>query len=222
MVTAVPQSLSLAGDVHAVAVGADLVVLDVAADAYLCLVGAASVVQLQADGGVVIDDLQVRATLLDAGLIRIGAGRGPDRYAPRPSRGPPIAAPDMTPAPADLLRLMRAGLTTEWAFGRQSFAQILAWARERPGRAKTMAASAELLAAAAIFARARVWAPFDGACLKRSYMMLRYLRLCGHDADWVIGVRTWPFVAHCWLQVGDQVLDEDVERLAAYQPILVA
>ncbi len=73
---------------------------------------------------------------------------------------------------------------------------------------------------AAEFARFRVWAPFDGACLKRSYMMLRYLRLRGHDAAWVIGVRTWPFMAHCWLQVGEVVLDDDHERLLPYHPIL--
>jgi hypothetical protein len=46
------------------------------------------------------------------------------------------------------------------------------------------------------------------------------LRILGFDADWIIGVRTWPFMAHCWLQVGAVALDDDVERLAAYTPIL--
>jgi hypothetical protein len=27
-------------------------------------------------------------------------------------------------------------------------------------------------------------------------------------------------MAHCWLQVGDMALDDDLERLAAYHPIL--
>lgn len=55
----------------------------------------------------------------------------------------------------------------------------------------------------------------------RSYLQLQYLHRLGLDADWVIGVRTWPFMAHCWLQVGAVALDDDVERLIPYTPILV-
>lgn len=68
------------------------------------------------------------------------------------------------------------------------------------------------------------WAPFapaPGKCLLRSFMLLRLLRRHGHDARWVFGVRTWPFRAHCWLQAGDVVLDDDVEALVALTPILV-
>ena len=39
-------------------------------------------------------------------------------------------------------------------------------------------------------------------------------------AVWVFGVRTWPFSAHCWLQIGDAVLDDDPERVGIYPPIL--
>ena len=73
---------------------------------------------------------------------------------------------------------------------------------------------------AAVFARLRPWSPVGGACLKRSYQLLAYLRRLGLDAEWVIGVRAWPFMAHCWLQSGPVALDDDVERLVAYTPIL--
>ena len=80
----------------------------------------------------------------------------------------------------------------------------------------------ELLDAAAAFARARPWMPIGGECLVRSFLMLTYLRRLGFDADWVIGVRTWPFRAHCWLQAGDVALDDDAERLVAYTPMVRA
>ena len=47
------------------------------------------------------------------------------------------------------------------------------------------------------------------------------LRRHGHDARWVFGVRTWPFRAHCWLQRGEVVLDDDLETLVPLTPILV-
>ena len=59
---------------------------------------------------------------------------------------------------------------------------------------------------------ARCYVAFDVA--------VRVLRARGFDALWVFGVRTWPFSAHCWLQVGLTALDDDLERLAAYTPIM--
>ena len=53
-------------------------------------------------------------------------------------------------------------------------------------------------------------------------MLVSYLRRCGLRADWVFAVRLWPFAAHCWVQCGDLCLNDDVERLAPYTPILVA
>jgi hypothetical protein len=79
-------------------------------------------------------------------------------------------------------------------------------------------------AALEVVARFRRWAPFapvSGKCLLRSFMLLRLLRRRGFDAHWVFGVSTWPFTAHCWLQVGDIVLDDSHERLLPYRIIHV-
>ncbi|WP_312062938.1 lasso peptide biosynthesis B2 protein [Brevundimonas sp.] len=48
----------------------------------------------------------------------------------------------------------------------------------------------------------------------------RVLASRGRGATWVFGVRTWPFSAHCWLQVGDVLLDDDLDRVALYTPIM--
>jgi hypothetical protein len=34
-------------------------------------------------------------------------------------------------------------------------------------------------------------------------------------------VRTFPFLAHCWLQIGDDCVSEAPETLSVYRPILV-
>jgi hypothetical protein len=35
----------------------------------------------------------------------------------------------------------------------------------------------------------------------------------------VVGVRIFPFEAHSWVQAGEVVLTDDLERTAAYSPI---
>ena len=51
--------------------------------------------------------------------------------------------------------------------------------------------------------------------------MLDFLRKRGLDADLVIGVRTYPFHAHCWLQAGSVVLNETLHDAAGHTPIRV-
>lgn len=62
--------------------------------------------------------------------------------------------------------------------------------------------------------------PRADRCLARS---LAYLRLC-HLRGWcptlVIGVQLRPFAAHCWIQDADVVLNDDLENVASFTPIL--
>ncbi|WP_395443832.1 lasso peptide biosynthesis B2 protein [Caulobacter sp. UC70_42] len=77
-----------------------------------------------------------------------------------------------------------------------------------------------LLADLAVWRRISPWLPLDGACLFRSGMLAAFLGTLGHRTTWVFGVRTWPFQAHCWLQVEDVALDDEAERLCAFKPLL--
>jgi hypothetical protein len=79
---------------------------------------------------------------------------------------------------------------------------------------------ARLLEDLAIFRRLAPWLPLDGLCLYRSHLLRTYLVALGHSVDWMFGVRTWPFRAHCWLQAGDVALDDEAERVSAYHPIM--
>jgi hypothetical protein len=70
------------------------------------------------------------------------------------------------------------------------------------------------------FDRLSPWAPMPGECLFRSFMLLRILNRHGYAPNWVFGVRTWPFAAHCWLQAGPVALTDYADTLRAYTPIM--
>ncbi len=210
----------LPAHVSAVAIGADIVFLDVKADAYLCLVGAAGLVVVEADGGVSVQDRDAAQALIQAGLVAEGPPAPRRIIPPKPTVDP---VPTSRRARSrEVAALGLACVATASAFRFRTFAALIEAAgarRERhPG---PLPFRDDVLDASAIFARLRPWSPVGGACLMRSHLQLQHLRRLGLDADWVIGVRTWPFMAHCWLQSGPVALDDDVERLVAYTPIRV-
>lgn len=58
-------------------------------------------------------------------------------------------------------------------------------------------------------------------CLVRSLALFCVLRNRGIAADFVIGVRSQPFAAHAWVQYDGIVLNDGVEQVSCYTPILV-
>ena len=99
-----------------------------------------------------------------------------------------------------------------------SILERVSGAREQPTATQPATALEEVVQR---FHRWIPYAPVSGKCLLRSYMLHRFLRRAGHDARWVFGVATWPFTAHCWLQIDDVVLDDAADRIAHFHPILV-
>ena len=72
------------------------------------------------------------------------------------------------------------------------------------------------------FARYRVFLfSSKNECLYDSLALLEYLARYGIYADWVFGVQTRPFAAHCWVQHGDIVFNDTVEHVSGYTPIMV-
>ncbi len=210
--------LFLADGVHAVQIADDFVFLDVAADAYFCLGGVSDVIALAPGGEIDVRHDETAEQLLEGGLL------SPRMIPDRPPPPPKPAASSWRQganraAPLDVcLSALAVTLSVRRDFANRSFAALL----EDPGPNGLQSGepSAALLEAAAQFEHLRPWAPLHGECLLRSYHLHAFLRARGFDALWVFGVRTWPFNAHCWLQVGRTVLDDDLERLAAYAPIL--
>jgi Transglutaminase-like superfamily len=72
------------------------------------------------------------------------------------------------------------------------------------------------------FARYRLFLfSSKGECLYDSLALLEYLARYGIYPDWVFGVQTRPFAAHCWVQHGDIVFNDTVEHVSGYTPIMV-
>lgn len=58
------------------------------------------------------------------------------------------------------------------------------------------------------------------ACLFRSIALVRFLSLHGLSGELYFGVRLCPFTAHCWVEIGGIVLNDDLENIAGYTKIM--
>jgi hypothetical protein len=198
-------------DVHAVWVGADLVALDLRRGAYLCLPGPTSdpPPRPPSGGPGVLDRLAA------AGLACAEASASP--YAPPPRPGADLGEPVRAGLTAsDLRQAVRATWDVFSIYRRRSLAGLIEYI-ERPQVPPR--ADLDVLSLARRFSRWVVLPPVPDKCLVRAFMLLRYLQRHGGSAQWVFGVATWPFRAHCWVQHGDVVLDDHHERLIPYTPL---
>lgn len=123
-----------------------------------------------------------------------------------------------------LLRLWQAAAVTAISLRRHTLADIaraVAAVRTRqPGQATHDAEA--LRQAVASYMRVRPFAfTAHDRCLHDSLTLTRFLATQRLTARWVIGVRTRPFGAHSWVQIGGVVLNDQHENVRRYQPILV-
>ncbi|WP_454798428.1 lasso peptide biosynthesis B2 protein [Novosphingobium lindaniclasticum] len=58
-------------------------------------------------------------------------------------------------------------------------------------------------------------------CLPRSLALLLAAYAEGFRPRFVIGVRNHPFAAHCWVQAGGTVLNDNIDHVRLFTPILV-
>jgi len=80
-----------------------------------------------------------------------------------------------------------------------------------------------ILSLVTLYAKLRVWFyTAKDRCLLDSLVFLAVLRKYDLPATITIGVAPKPFSAHAWVQIHDCVLDDSVEHVREYTPILVA
>jgi hypothetical protein len=72
----------------------------------------------------------------------------------------------------------------------------------------------------AAFKELRPWYPRAYLCLFDSLALLEFLASYRAFPRIVFGVVADPFQAHCWLQEGDVVINDSLERVCRYTPIL--
>jgi hypothetical protein len=59
------------------------------------------------------------------------------------------------------------------------------------------------------------------ACLFDALSLHEFLSAYGVYASWVFGVQARPFAAHCWLQLDGLVLNDTVNHVRRYAPIMI-
>ncbi len=203
--------------VHAAAVGRDLVLLDLIADAYFCIpeVGPAGE-RFDAH----LDDLDEAALnlLRDEGLV-VRQDRA-EMAVVLPSKATRDLVIDTARplSPSDVLGVLAARADLRRAGRDPTVKALLSTIGERPGAVQD---GPLILRLASTVDRLMPWMPGPVLCLQRAALLRQVLARHHQWADWVFGVRTWPFRAHCWLQFEGVCLTDDAERLRAYTPILV-
>ena len=209
---------TLALGVAAGQVGRDVVFLDLTSDQYSCLRGNPG---LWLEGvGLHVGSAEMADALVAANLIRPSTSctTSPDTPLCRPTRDVRVQDVPLVRISEfrDFLACWVEALTQ---FRGRAIATLQRQVRRSAG-ALPLPDDRRLVRRVSVFEALLPWIPFPGACLFRSYMLLRFLQRGGCDANWMIGVRTWPFEAHCWLQLEDVALDDRSERLVRFQPIL--
>ncbi|WP_122464970.1 lasso peptide biosynthesis B2 protein [Brevundimonas lutea] len=188
----------------------DLIVLDAARDAYLQIPDPGRALQPGA-GGLLTGPEDILTALAAEGLV---SRRGP---APRRPLPPQPTAPH--PAivswrlPLDVWRVLAA---VRGPVASQGDIPTVSPSRR-------VAAVADSARTASVIATYQGMLPFitpQGECLWRARLLGAALARSGVKADWVFGVKTWPFAAHCWLQIGPYALDDDPDRIGLYTPIM--
>jgi len=202
-------------------VGGRLVFLDASADRYFCL-------NYEAE-----DEFRKVGTKAKDWADASGqtAGAGPFagwNEAPRPCPAPAAARQSLLDEPGPAAGWARTWLavrrlqSARLRFRLQSFAGALASFEKAKSRSATGCATAADLAAelTGFLAAMRLLTTRD-FCLSHSYAVARFMLARGIDASLIFGVRLGPFAAHCWVQHGDCLLNDRLDTVRIFTPILV-
>ncbi|MGX1693463.1 lasso peptide biosynthesis B2 protein [Brevundimonas naejangsanensis] len=208
--------ISPAPSIHLASIEDDLVALDLENDAYFCLPGLGRHLIDAGDGQWTASNAVIADGLLETGLFQTAVSR-----PPRPAL-PPAARTSRRyegPGPGSMAGVTLATIIAveAWRIHGRSLKALIA---RSPNLSLRHDQAVEAMADARLFDRWMPWVPGQGQCLYRAYLLRAFLASRGRGATWIFGVRTWPFSAHCWLQVGDVLLDDDLDRVALYTPIM--
>ena len=212
------MTLVLRDGVHAVRAGRQIILLDETTDRYLGLTTAQA---CALEAGAALPPDPALGSLMARGLLVASDRRHEIDLSPaktRPARS--LLEDDERPSwgiaatPGAALAYRRA----QRAMSSGGLAAVLARLRRR----KTRADRCAVHRVARRFLEARAWIPVTPVCLLDSLALLWFLDAHRLSADLVIGVKSAPFEAHCWVEFGDVALNEPVLRASAFTPILVA
>ena len=174
------------------------------------------------------DGANVIETLLAEGILTKG------RADAKPVAPAPIAVANAALAPVSkqarsviLFRYLRsfvmACVSADRALRKQPLASVVARTAarrlqyDRGTQSFDIEATSKLVAA---FNGLRWWYPRTYVCMFDSLALLEFLAHYRLYPRWVFGVTPEPFQAHCWLQEEGLVLNDSVEHVSTYVPVM--
>jgi hypothetical protein len=169
------------------------------------------------------DDAE-RAELLASGLIVDSAAAPASACTPPPAPQRSLLDHELPPVPARavLASLAQLGIARMRLSLRGLDRSLSALAsKKRTLTNPPNAAPSDCLKVAAAFARAgRIRSTLD-TCLVHSLAVAHALAEHGIAAELVLGVRLGPFAAHCWVQYQGCVVNDQLDMVRTFTPILV-
>ncbi len=198
--------LRLAPDTHLAQIEQDFIVLDLHSDAYLCWIAENEATETGA----------FAAALVEAGLA---TGKPNDRLPEQEARRREWQDLPRVPPAVDFAALWRFAFAlcqSIWFAAGRPLGKVFTGLRS--GHWPPDRAQPDLAIAVATFDSIASWLPWSPECRFRSLLLRQYL---GCDLDWIVGVRLYPFRAHCWLAAGTIVVGDSVHRVIGYEPITI-
>jgi hypothetical protein len=121
-----------------------------------------------------------------------------------------------------LARFVRSSILAHTALTNWQLRRTVEFVRRRRAGLSTSAPDPTALARlVGEYTRWRPFFPRPYLCLFDSLGLFEFLAQHDVGVDWVYGVQAEPFEAHCWLQIGDIVVNDSVEHVSPFTPIMV-
>jgi hypothetical protein len=233
------MSYLLCNHVHVCRAGRHVLLLDLLADRYLGIPADESNALVgRVEGWPVIDMAPADATheaktdvikrMHARGLITNDPARGRSAR-PVTIEAPSVSMPEgyentgATIGAMDFVQFVRATCTAHFMMRRLGMHRTAERVRRRTSRHDgTPFESGLCLRRVGVFARLRTFF-FSSyqACLFESLALSEFLAASGLYPNLVFGVLSRPFHAHCWLQKGGIVINDDADRVRDFTPIMV-
>lgn len=204
------------------------VFLDIENDKYFCLpLPAEPSMQrfLQLDGRLEASDVHSLSPLLARGILveETGAGQLRDHQPKCRDARRSLDHGQQTPSWTGSVRALVRLRATRWKLKRRGAPAMLRLAGEAKAALGSSPDAIEdgLAAISASFDRMGLLLTAHEQCLPRSLALSAHLSAERYAHELVIGVKMRPFDAHCWVQVGETVINDTLERTSIFAPILV-
>lgn len=216
------MEFGLRADVSYCEVAGQLLFLDVRRDRYFCLseTSEAAFRRVVQGAEATAPDAAALAGMIGDGLLVPGAP--PRRCPPVPQpQGSLIDALEGGSSGAATLVAITGLVRARAALRLLGLARTLARLPSPIGTPSEAEQVARTMQVAAAYQQAGLLVTALDRCLPRSIAVADRCRRLGIPVDLILGVRLQPFAAHCWVQLGETIVNDRLDKVRNFTPILV-